>query len=230
MQSGNNTAEKRLHLARKSLAGLIAGLLTLPATASIVHTPHFKVEGMVIVWGGNADQVTANAPKARLGKRVTTTLRMPAITGVLLPKEFPAATENPFPLAPEMAGQSYFYVASNTAFSIDANLGNSGFFTSDTLSQTSLSLSASLQSSENPEVGRKAQYPHSAGPSGGLTAKAFKLSDLTRRTTLFRGNQRTAARPGSIAEQSVRFDMTYTSSGPSVSGTLPEMVVTVFVP
>ena len=230
MRNGRNRAKKGLHQMRKGLACLIFGVLALPAAASIVHQPHFKVDGMVIVWGGNSGEVTEHAPKARLGKSVVTTLKAPVVTGILLPAASTEAPETRFPMATETASQSYFYVASNTAFSIDANLANSGFFTSDTLSQTSLSLSASLQSPENPEIGRKAQYPHSAGPGGGLIAETFKLSELTRRTTIFRGNQRTAARRGSIAEQSVRFDLNYTNQDPSVSHPLPDMVFTVFVP
>ncbi len=134
---------------------------------------------------------------------------------------------------------SSFYVASNTPFVIEAQAtAPTSFLDLLLLLAIELDLSVELSGDDGLAFGSQAQFPHTAGPTGGVTAGATLFSMLGG-TTVFTGNQRTAAAPGSLAEQSVRFDAAYTIGAGSLTGydlslgTFDfevEVVYTVFVP
>lgn len=113
--------------------------------------------------------------------------------------------------------RSSFYVASNTPFSIDAqsqfSAGTSFIF----LFITTLDMAVTLSGDDGLAFGSAAQYPHSAGPNGGLSGTRT-LWSLFGGANVFTGNQRTAASRGSIADQSVRFDLAYSIGAGSLTG------------
>lgn len=112
-----------------------------------------------------------------------------------------------------------FYVASNTAFEIQAvasNLNVTGDFstgTALTLADIGYSLAVNTTSATDGSItwGANAQDPHSGGT--GIVATVTDLDDINASTAVFTGDQRTAASVGTIASQSVRFDATYTLGG-----------------
>ncbi len=132
-----------------------------------------------------------------------------------------------------------FYVASNTPFSIDAETQppTSGLNFA-LLILTNLDMAVTRSGDDGLAFGSAAQYPHSAGPNGGITANT-NLYSLIGGQTVFTGDQRTASTPGTLAEQSVRFDNTYSISAASLTGYdlslgtfdfTVQVVYTVFVP
>lgn len=114
--------------------------------------------------------------------------------------------------------RSSFYVASNTPFNIDARSQFGGPNTDLIfLFITSLDMIVTLSGDDGLAFGSAAQYPHSAGPTGGMTSFPNLLSLLAGRN-VFTGNQRTAAARGSIADQSVRFDVAYSVGAGNLQG------------
>ncbi|MEL7480914.1 MAG: hypothetical protein AAGJ29_05085 [Pseudomonadota bacterium] len=105
-----------------------------------------------------------------------------------------------------------FYVASNTAFAIDAT-ATTTTATNFTLADIGYSLSVTQSGDDGLAFGANAQFPHTGGATGGVATGVTALSDMATATNVFTGNQRTAATPGSIASQSVRFDALYTLGG-----------------
>ncbi|MEO1642184.1 MAG: hypothetical protein AAFR74_02530, partial [Pseudomonadota bacterium] len=65
--------------------------------------------------------------------------------------------------------------------------------------------------------GGSAQAAHTGGPDTGFAAETT-LWNLRFPRTLFSGNQRTAASPGSIADQSIRFDAEYAIRAANLTG------------
>ncbi|MEO0467202.1 MAG: hypothetical protein AAF216_11730 [Pseudomonadota bacterium] len=112
---------------------------------------------------------------------------------------------------------SSFYVASNVPFSIDAQSqvspGTSFIF----LFITTLEMSVTLDGDDGLDFGSAAQFPHSAGATGGMTPAAT-LWSLFGGRNVFTGNQRTAASRGSISDQSVRFDLEYSIGAGNLQG------------
>ncbi|MHA7858341.1 MAG: hypothetical protein ACX94D_09665 [Henriciella sp.] len=106
----------------------------------------------------------------------------------------------------DLTYESSFYVASNTPFAIDAfadpaALEESGDFEADDIGY---SLDVTVSGNDGIAFGGNAQ-----SPGNGFNAPAT-LDLLTTQTQVFNGTARTAANPGSIVSQSVRFDATYT--------------------
>ncbi len=104
-----------------------------------------------------------------------------------------------------------FYVASNVPFSIHATAGNlatSGDFNALGLQNIRWDMRVKRHGNDGLAYGLHAQYPHSAGALGGIIGNNSRLDTFTNKD-IFEGNQRTAASPGSIAEQSVRFRVRY---------------------
>ncbi len=106
-----------------------------------------------------------------------------------------------------------FYVASNTAFDIYAQaslVSATGDFATLNLSNISWKMGVTTSGSDGGlAFGSKAQDP-STGGTGVITgAAADALDDFAASSKVFDGGQRTAAAVGSIAEQSVRFDLAY---------------------
>jgi len=105
--------------------------------------------------------------------------------------------------------ESSFYVASNSAFSIDATATPIGATDAATLDRMRVRMRVTLTGDDGLAFGGAAQFPHSAGAAGGIRANFRRLSTMTTPFNVFNGNQPTARTRGSIADQSVRFDLTY---------------------
>ncbi len=136
--------------------------------------------------------------------------------------------------------RSSFYVASNVPFAIDAQAQSPvGFNGAVVLAVTFLDVSVTQSGSDaGIAFGSAAQFPHTGGATGGV-ASTRRLSTLRTPDRIFTGNQQTAASPGSITDQSVRFDLTYTINAANLAGydlslgTFDfevDMVYTVYVP
>ena len=131
---------------------------------------------------------------------------------------------------------SSFYVASNTRFFIDATASPVGSTTLADLQRVRGTMSVTRDGNDGLAFGSAAQYPHTGGPNGGRRMNGRRLSSLAGGFTVVRGNQPTAASRGSIADQSVRFDLTYRYNFGNVDlseGTVDieaEVVYTVYVP
>ncbi|MEO9971790.1 MAG: hypothetical protein ABJG15_18480 [Hyphomonadaceae bacterium] len=130
---------------------------------------------------------------------------------------------------------SSFYIASNTNFNIDAvatAVTEDGF----TLADIGYNLEVTLTGDDGVPFGADAQFPGGSA-TGGVETSINTLADMDGTDPVFIGTQRTAATPGSIADQSVRFDATYSlggSTGYDLSQGAGEVeanvVYTVFVP
>lgn len=114
---------------------------------------------------------------------------------------------------------SSFYVASNTAFNIDAVATPPGTFRDFLLLNIiRLNLTSTVSGTDGGvDFGGAAQAAHTGGPDTGF-APETTLWDLRFARTLFSGNQRTAASPGTIADQSIRFDAEYAIRAANLSG------------
>jgi hypothetical protein len=138
---------------------------------------------------------------------------------------------------------SSFYVASNTAFNINAvatPTTEDGF----TLADVGYSLSVTQAGNDGLAFGSAAQLPGGASvldadgrEIGGVDTSINTLAAMTGAAPVFVGAQRTAGTVGSIAEQSVRFDATYTLGGTNgydlsqgAGEVEANVVYTVFVP
>lgn len=106
-----------------------------------------------------------------------------------------------------------FYVASNTAFDIYAQASLSsatGDFATLNLSNISWKMGITTSGTDDGlSFGSKAQDPGTGGTGVISGAAADALDDFAAPAKVFDGGQKTAAAVGSIAEQSVRFDLVY---------------------
>lgn len=124
--------------------------------------------------------------------------------------------------------RSSFYVASNSAFSISAEVtdvevdptftGFSNAFLGFVDVLMEVAPVGGSRTDGGFTYGSAAQPPHSGGEQAGFSTPVDLLDLLNTPTTVFAGNQRTAATPGSIADQSVRFDVSYPLVGATVVG------------
>lgn len=111
-----------------------------------------------------------------------------------------------------------FFVASNTAFDINGQLFNpiatGDFLLNFTLENITYDMDVTVTGDDSLIFGTAAQDPSTGGlgPLPGLTT----LQDFgggAGEIKVYDGGRRTAARPGTLAEQSVRFDLTYALDG-----------------
>ena len=124
--------------------------------------------------------------------------------------------------------RSSFYVASNSAFSISAEVtdvevdpvftGFSNAFLGFVDVLMEVAPVGAARTDGGFTYGSAAQPPHSGGEQAGFSTPVDLLDLLNTPTTVFEGNQRTALTPGSIADQSVRFDVSYPLVGAAVTG------------
>jgi len=132
---------------------------------------------------------------------------------------------------------SSFYVASNTGFNIDVVASPIG----DPADLNLIRLRMRLAQSGNDDglsFGTASQFPHTGNTnSAGVQWGGYRrLSLLTGGQDIFRGNRRTAAGTGTIADQSVRFDLDYRWNTGNIdlsSGTFDveaEVIYTVYIP
>ncbi|MEL7482147.1 MAG: hypothetical protein AAGJ29_11360 [Pseudomonadota bacterium] len=110
-----------------------------------------------------------------------------------------------------------FYVASNTPFAINAEARLASFGDLVLLSNITWDMAVTLSGDDGVAFGSAAQFPHSAGADGGVATFA-NLIPLAFGQTVFTGNQATAAQSGSIADQSVRFDISYAIGAGALTG------------
>lgn len=199
------------------------------AHSDIVHTPTFKVDGKIVVWGGHPP---GSLPAGRLGDTISGKITPPAPNPSHIVQTAHLTPTHPqdTPIYTLGDPSSTFYVASNTAFNIDAALADPVSDTSEAL-RASLLIKVDIRGDGTVPFGTKAQYPHTGGARGGLPAKTITLADLRQSTRVFTGNQRTAKSPGSIAEQSIRFTMsTRNTIGAESKAHAHDIVYTVFIP
>jgi hypothetical protein len=103
-----------------------------------------------------------------------------------------------------------FYVATNKAFNIDVVAAPVSDPADLNLIRVRMRMTQS-GTDDGLAFGSAAQIPHSSNTnSSGVQWNGYRrLSTLTAGRDIFRGNRRTAASPGTIADQSVRFDLDY---------------------
>lgn len=117
----------------------------------------------------------------------------------------------------ESVFKSSFYVASNIAFSIDAvaqldsSVSDGNASLSSIIRNLRVERSGFVDENGTLRFGDSAQFPHTDGyPTAGVVEESEGyLNLLETKTTVFSGNRGTAAGPGTIADQSVRFTNTY---------------------
>ena len=124
-------------------------------------------------------------------------------------------------------------------FAIDAQAFTPSTFTEFILLLiTRVQLSMTETGDDGLPFGASAQLPHSGGPTSGFSP-SLRLWDLRFPRNMFTGNQRTAREPGTIADQSVRFDAEYSIAAANLNGYdlslgtfdfQVEVVYTVYVP
>lgn len=225
-----------------------------PAAASIIDAPHFKVLGLIVVWGGSdagspiaADFIMDTAPGSADRDFIAEDVRA-VMTGTFLPLDAPLNENQGAPVrirsiagggivdadtngdgvmdsadsfasfglrnstdnrTRRMEIDTSFYVASNEAFYIDATVAPVGATTVTDLERVRATMVVTLSGNDGVPFGASAQYPHSTGATGGRRMNGRQLSTMVSGFNVFRGNQATAATPGSLADQSVRFDIAY---------------------
>ncbi len=131
-----------------------------------------------------------------------------------------------------MEYNSSFYVASNTAFSINGAASTTTASGDFELADIGYSLDVTVTDTDDGlTFGTNAQDPNGTFPT------FANLAALSTPAPVFNGNRRTAASTGSIVDQSVRFDATYTLGAGGVydlsqgAGEIEAAVVyTVYVP
>ena len=143
-----------------------------------------------------------------------------------------------FPNSRRSFVSSSFYVASNTAFSIDAQASPSAGTDQDDFERIQVRLRVAESGNDGLAFGSAAQFPHTgdSNTAGSAVPNNSPLSDFQTPQRIFEGNRRTARLPGSIVEQSVRFDARYRyNSGAyelsqGVIDTAADVVYTVYIP
>ena len=268
----------------------MTALLSGSAIADVVDRPHFRLDGLVIVWAadstsgapvvsdmvidsgsgstaassGDVDLISSDAHTVVTGSLVATQDGLASATGGM-PFLLTNTTRGTFSTDTNGDGvvsgddaftsfglqnisdarvdavrqSSSFYVASNVPFSIDAQAFTPTTFTEFILLQiTRVQLSMAQSGDDGLAFGSSAQLPHTGGSNAGF-APSLRLWDLRAPRNVFTGNQRTAAQPGSIADQSVRFDAEYSIAAANLTGYdlslgtfdfQVEVVYTVYVP
>ena len=250
----------------------VAAMMAVPAQASIIDNPQFRVLGLVIVWGADAadsgnpvvsDFIIDDGSSSDL---IAADVHA-VVTGTLLSTPATTATGDEFAISgavgaagvidafnafqlddttdvsldDELSHTSSFYVASNTAFSINAAATeNTPVGAGFELEDVGFDLSVELNGDDGLAFGSAAQFPHTDdSDTAGVVTSVETLEDMATETLVFAGNRLTAASGGSIAQQSVRFDAEYTLAGQSGAGydlsdgtgeIETEVVFTVFVP
>jgi len=263
---------RKLLLAGAALA-TSAAAISAPANASIIDRPHFKVLGVVIVWGANdADGSTPIATDFVIGDAADTDLiaadGRTVVTGSLTATPDAAAiaatgfaaldlnsteigdgdgdldlndTFAAFDVTGATIGgapltyDSSFYVASNTAFGINAELQSSTVAGDFTLADVGYALSSTQTGTDGAlTFGGNA---NDVGATGAFTAPANLGAFAPGQNQVFSATERTASSAGNIVSQSVRFDAEYTL-GPVAGYDLSQgagsveaqLAYTVFVP
>lgn len=251
-----------------------------PSASGTIDRPHFKVDGVAIVWAADAGQTAPIVSDFVIGQNGSNTDLISSdvhtvVTGSLDPldESFPDGAGatlrvqrvqggpnqttrqgdrftssddvlNPFGLRANTDVRtirsdilSSFYVASNTAFNIDVVSSSVGDPADLNLIRLRMRLTRT-GTDGGLSFGSAAQLPHSGNTdrSGVQWGGYRRLSTLTAGRDIFRGNRKTAASAGSIADQSVRFDLDYRWNTGNIDlsdGTFDvaaDVVYTVYIP
>jgi hypothetical protein len=133
------------------------------------------------------------------------------------------------------AVQHSFYVASNRAFDIYAqssNLATTGDLAAYTLANISRTMTITVAGNDGLAYGANAQDP--TGAASGVVNNGGLDTISAAFTQVFDGGQRTAAAPGTIATQSVRFTNTYSLTAYDLSqgygSVSADVTYTIYVP
>ncbi len=103
-----------------------------------------------------------------------------------------------------------FYVASNIAYAIDVQATPLVGTTAAQFNNMRVTLTSQQTGNDGVAFGASAQYSHTGGANGGSSLTNRRLSALATPQRAYTGSRRTARIPGSIADQSIRFDLDYT--------------------
>jgi hypothetical protein len=268
---------------------LALALSVNPSLAAIDDTTHFRVLGMLVVWGadgqtgGQAPIVSDFIVNTGTGTRAATSGdrdliaadAFTVVTGSLDPvaDEFedvngmPIIIQNPLGRANFSTDtnndrvldasdafsafslrsttdmnlrlseiSSSFYVASNVPFTIEAQARKLGATSDFSFNRMRMWLTVTASGNDGLAFGSAAQLPHSAGATGGISATNRRLNTLVTPQIVFRGDRRTARVRGTLAEQSVRFNIRYRyNDGPydlseGAYDATAEVVYTLFIP
>jgi hypothetical protein len=210
---GENVSGFRTHAALiLGFAGLTA-LAAPSAHADIVHSVRFRAEAQIIVWG---EEISHDAAPIAARMQLASHNAAPDFTAPIV------QTGYLVPVRPDLkslhqTGQSRasFYVASNVAYGIRAEI------TRHASDQTALQHIPFLFRVSG--AGAKAYAPK----PGAVIQAAQTLADLAHPKIVFQSAQRTAQKPGTIAEQSVHFTANW---GQAAHAEPTEITFTVFVP
>jgi len=228
----------------RTLAAIIASVGLAPTVnGDIISTQRFEVDGLVIVWSadaaGNAPVAVdflidgdANADVADVDLIADDAFTV--VTGTLnstnnnigvggFPLDFTGS-----PTVDSSTPRTSFYVASNTPFNISAEITDvqvdpvftafSNAFLGFVDLEMEVAPVGAARTDGSITYGSAAQPPHSGGEQAGFSSPIDLLDLVNTPTNVFSGNQRTAATPGSIADQSVRFDISYPLVGATIGG------------
>ncbi len=218
--------------------------------ADIVDTPRFKVSGVVVVWAGDHLGNTMVSDLIIGGIDLLPQNPLPIVVGSL-------SSVPGLPLGETQVGyldltdafaelnntqsktaslwQSSFLVASNTAFTIKAQLlsdGDSTNINADSIYRTLFVGRTGVEG--DTKFGSAAQYPHSRNTDQAGVQNNGYLSNLTMQRTVFSGDRKTASADGTIAEQSVRFTSIYntkeSANSSEISSYVANVLYTVSIP
>jgi len=200
--------DKNMSIKKLALAGgVVASLMASTAYASVIDRPFFKVLGVVVVWGGTDFDQTGNATplvsdfvlltpsSGSEGADLIDGDVYSVITGDLDPVEGVASFD---PTTGETSGGTF--TDNGTTGVLDA---------ADTLTAFGIDgdsdVGAGLVNSHTSSfyVASNAKFDIFAETSNVVATEDFEEGD-------FDGGRRTAAGPGTLAEQSVRFESVYT--------------------
>lgn len=181
------------------------------AHADITHRVAFKASPQIIVWGGDVSDVapTPRLQSANFDASVPSAPLPFVPAGLLVP-----ATDTLEAFETRGARQASFNVASNTAFAIKAELAKPAPYQAH--------LEALSFDFELTHIGKAA-----SAPTDGMTHAVETLADLTQPKIVYQSPSRTAARSGSLADQSLAFEATWDQ--PTMGGPI-DITFTAFVP
>lgn len=223
--------------------------LGLPSSSNVIDRPHYKVDGMVIVWaadstgntpiasdfiledgGANTDLISGDVHTVVTGTLEALDESFAEGYGAALRIQRPGQntrqgdrftsaddTLNPIAIRTDTDVrtirseiESSFFVASNKAFNIDVIASSVGDPADLNLIRLRMRLDRT-GTDDGLSYGTSAQFPHTGNSTtAGLQWTNYRrLSNITTNQDIYRGNRRTAASTGTIADQSVRFDMDY---------------------
>lgn len=251
-----------------------------PAMTDMVDRPHFRIDGIAIVWaadssgntpivsdfivengGVSTDLIGTDVHTVVTGSLVAldgsfpdgagATLRIQNVPGsgnqtTRQGDRFTSASDvlNPFQIGINTDVRtirsdilSSFYVATNKAFNIDVIASSAADPADLNLIRLRMRMTES-GTDDGLSFGSAAQLPHSGdnAASGMQWGGYRRLSQLTSGADIFQGNRRTAESPGSIVDQSVRFDLDYRWNTGNIDlsdGTFDveaEVIYTVYIP